>query len=244
MGGLFSFQPEEGVQVLFRSSNYGRCGQNGYRIWAENARRQMSRSVVVWAGVALLVAGCAGGGGQGTRGTPTPLAGPSTPAPTSAVSPSGGSLGDLAQSPSPAASPLAQASPAEASPAPASPEARATPELKVDAVLARGITEEHEPREVTTQFTDADERIYVVHGASLPAGAYFTAKMVAVKAEGIEPNKIVETSCIPSGCGENSGANPVKEGRRSVVIIPAPLRGFPPGDYRVDLDVTCYQKEP
>ena len=194
----------------------------------------MLRPLVPWVCVALLVTGCAGGSGQSPRGTPTPLAATPTPAPTSAASPGGsGSLGDLAASPSPAA---------QVSPAPSTPEAQASP--RVDAVLAKGITESHEPTEVTTQFTDADERIYVVHAASLPKGATFLATLVAVSAEGIDPNSEVETSCIPSGCGRHSDTNPVKEGRRSVLILPAPISGFPPGEYRIDLKVQCWNTTP
>jgi Mg-chelatase subunit ChlD len=68
--------------------------------------------------------------------------------------------------------------------------------------------------------------------------------MIALNAEGIEANKEVESSCIPSGCGRNSGENPVREGARSVVILPAPREGFALGEYRLDLEVTCWNAQP
>jgi Mg-chelatase subunit ChlD len=111
-------------------------------------------------------------------------------------------------------------------------------------VVAKGITEAHEPTTVTTEFTENDQRIYVVHSASLPKGAHFSATLIALNAEGIEANKEVESSCIPAGCGRNSGENPVKEGAKSVVILPAPRHGFSPGDYRLDLEVRCLYAQP
>ncbi len=155
--------------------------------------------------------------------TSTPAAPTATPTPRAAV-------------PSPAPSPAAEASPVPAAPSPA---AAGSPQPKVNAVLAKGITETNEPKEVATEFPDDAERIYVVLQSPVPgSNAVFKANWIAVNADGIQPNKEVAQSCAPpgTGCGVGDG----KPGPKWVLWFDAPLSGFAPGEYRVDLELKCY----
>jgi len=123
-------------------------------------------------------------------------------------------------------------------PAPPPMAAGGSPQARVDAVLAKGITASHEPRDVSTEFADDAERIYVVLQIPLSgSSSRFTANWIAVNAEGIERNKDVARSCAPSGtgCGVLGG----KAGPKWVLWFDAPLGGFAPGDYRVDLELRC-----
>jgi Mg-chelatase subunit ChlD len=187
---------------------------------------------VIIVAMVLAISGC----GDRRQASPPPSA--PTPAPSAEPAPSPTQPPpESGTTPAPAPETSAPAPPTSQPPA-------ATTEPRVDAVVAKGITDTHEPTNVTTEFTEDDQRIYVVHGAALPKGAYFFATLVAVNAEAIEANKEVESSCIPSGCGRNSDKNPVKEGARSVVILPAPRHGFSLGDYRLDLEVKCWNAQP
>ena len=103
-------------------------------------------------------------------------------------------------------------------------------------MLAKGITEANEPTETATEFADDAQRIYVVLQTPLTGStARFSAKWIAVNAEGIGPNKEVAYSCAPQGCGALAG----KVGPKWALWFDAPPGGFAPGEYRVDLDVAC-----
>lgn len=203
------------------------------------------RLVITVLAILLLAVGCrTPGTGQrppeqpGTEATPPPATPPPQPSsPESAPPPGPTQPPESGTTPAPAP----ETSPP---PPPTSQPPAATTEPKVDAVVAKGITDTHEPTNVTMEFTEDDQGIYVVHSASLPKGAHFSATLVAVNAEGLEAGKEAERSCIPSGCGRNSGENPVKEGAKSVVILPAPRQGFSLGDYRLDLEVKCWNAQP
>jgi Mg-chelatase subunit ChlD len=124
-------------------------------------------------------------------------------------------------------------------PAPAPIAALAAPQSRVDAVLAKGITATHEPRDVGTEFADDTERIHAVLQTPLPiSGATFSAAWIAVNAEGIARNKEVARSCAPAGTG--CGVGDGRAGPKWVLWFDAPLSGFAPGEYRVDLEVKCW----
>jgi Mg-chelatase subunit ChlD len=137
--------------------------------------------------------------------------------------------------PAPATSPAAEATPAPVAP---SPSGAGSGQPKVDAVLAKGISDAHEPKEATTEFPDDSDRIYVVLQTPVPgSNAVFRANWIAVDAEGTEPNKQVAQSCAPAGTG--CGVGDGKAGPKWILWLDAPLAGFAPGEYRVDLDLRC-----
>jgi len=178
--------------------------------------------------VALAVTGCAGP--TTWRGQPVGKAPGPTPSPAATAPPG----------PIPTASPTPLVARATPSPADitASPESRAAPGPQVDAVLAKSITEANEPTATATEFGDDAERVYVVLQTPLTGSdAIFRARWIAVNAEGIEPNKEVAASCAPpgTGCGVGDG----KAGPKWVLWFDAPLGGFAPGEYRVDLELRC-----
>ena len=124
-------------------------------------------------------------------------------------------------------------------PAPAPMAAAAPLQTRVDAVLARGITASHDPRDISTEFADDVDRIYVVLQTPLTSsGPVFTAHWIAVNVEGIARNKEVAESCLPPGtsCGVGDG----RVGPKWVLWFDAPLGGFTPGEYRVDLELRCW----
>ncbi len=126
--------------------------------------------------------------------------------------------------------------PAATPPPVASPVAGGSAEPKVNAVLAKGITEANDPKEIATEFPDDAERIYLVLQSPLQGtSARFSGKWIAINAEGIEPNKQVAHSCAPPGCGPDG-----KVGPKWVLWFDAPFGGFALGEYRVDLDLKCY----
>ena len=154
---------------------------------------------------------------------------------TSTPAPSAATPTPRAAEPSPAPPPAAEASPVPAAPSPA---AVGSPQSKVNAVLAKGITETNEPKEVATEFADDAERVYVVLQSPVPgSNAVFKANWIAVNAEGIERNKEVAQSCAPSGTG--CGVGDGKAGPKWILWFDSPLAGFAPGEYRVDLDLNC-----
>jgi Mg-chelatase subunit ChlD len=154
-----------------------------------------------------------------------------TTVPLPAVSPPA----DPAPAASPAASPAAEASPEPAAPSPAG---AASGPPKVDAVLAKGVTDTHEPKEVTIEFPDDLDRIYVVLQTPVPgSNGVFKGNWVAVNAEGTKPNTRIAQSCAPAGTG--CGVGDGKDGPKWVLWLDAPLGGFALGEYRVELELRC-----
>ncbi len=192
----------------------------------------MTRRAPILAIIAILgVTGCGGpqtSAPTGPRGAPTLRALRPSPAPAAPVAPS-----------TPAPSPAAEVVPAPvATPAPAAPPAAGSAPRKVAAVLAKGVTDAHEPISGATEFPDDADRIYVVLQTPLTgSNAVFKADWIAVNADGIQPNKVVAQSCAPAGTG--CGVGDGKPGPKWVLWFNAPLAGFALGEYRVDLDLRC-----
>lgn len=154
------------------------------------------------------------------------------------ASPSPGGLGP-APTPGPAATPVVIAPTPESSPvALATPQPAGTPQPaatpaalpqssdKLEAVLARGITDAGEAKDRTTAFPEDAERIYVVLKSAMSESASVQATWVAVQAEGYDKEGKLNSTRVSVGAG----------GRGSIWLGP-PRGGFTPGDYRVDLDI-------
>jgi Mg-chelatase subunit ChlD len=98
--------------------------------------------------------------------------------------------------------------------------------MRMDAVLARGVTDAGEPRDATTAFPEDAERIYVVLTSAMPATASVRAAWVAVDVDGHD-----------RGAALGDARVSVAAGGRGSVWLEAPGGGFTPGDYRVDLKI-------
>ncbi len=198
----------------------------------------MIRWAVIAVIVTLVASGCAAGQQTSSptpsRAAPTPGAGEPSPvsAPPPATATPAPPVSEL--TPSPPGPPSA----GDLSPTPEAQAPAGTSQPKIDAVLAKGITEANDPTETASEFADDAERIYVVLQTPLTgSNAVFSAKWIAVNALGIEGNKEMAQSCAPpgTGCGVGDG----KPGPKWVLWFDAPLGGFAPGDYRVDLELRC-----
>jgi Mg-chelatase subunit ChlD len=98
-----------------------------------------------------------------------------------------------------------------------------TPGDRLEAVLARGITDAYEPRDVARDFAEDVEKIHlVVKAAGEPVS--LRATWIAVNAEGYAANHTLLQSSLS-----------LRAGQRGALWIGAPRGGFGPGDYRVDL---------
>jgi len=205
-----------GALVLSPAALLVHLGQGVLRVRGARLRRWAVQALTLSMGVAIAVAGLAasrgmapfGSGDTGPRPAPTP--GPiRTPPP----------------SPAPILTPQPSPTPAIV-PSPAGE--------RVEAVLAREITDTMEAKTPATEFPDDAEKIYVVVKGKYP-DIQVEATWIAVNAEGMEPNTKVGEAVYTTHVRRYG-----KEGPEWLALwmdVPHNRPPLPPGDYRVDMDV-------
>ncbi len=97
----------------------------------------------------------------------------------------------------------------------------------MDAVLAAGVTEKHEPISPSSEFPENAEKIYLAVASHSSSAVLVTSTWIAVNAEGYDPNQQIGQF--------NLNLSPDQRGS---IWIGAPRGGFSPGDYRVDLEIS------
>ncbi len=208
-------------------------------------RQQRAFCLVLALAVAISFAAC-GRQSQGLRGRPPQ---PSGVRPSPAAIPArppegpraGGELGPaappLATPPeTPLASPPPGAAPPETAAAPAeTPTAQAPPTSpaaaqaggKVEAVLARGVSDGTEPLSPGVEFPEDTARIYLVLRSRHNEAISIRVTWVAVDAEGYPVGQVIESDDTDLDPGEGD----------ATYITPPGSAGFPVGDYRVEVTV-------